>query len=225
MIEVNNMDWQEIFHNIKKEHDFSEMESFLEEEYQNKTIYPDRENIYQAFDLTPLDRVKVVILGQDPYHGPNQAHGLAFSVQPDAKFPPSLRNIYKELEEDIGCKREIPHLQDWANEGVLLLNTVLTVEAHKAHSHKDIGWEIFTDEIIKSVSRELDDVVFVLWGKPAQSKIKLIDTERHHIIQSVHPSPLSAYRGFFGSKPFSKTNEYLTSNGKDPIKWCGGDNL
>ncbi|MEB7807043.1 uracil-DNA glycosylase [Mammaliicoccus fleurettii] len=219
------MDWQEIFHNIKKEHDFSEMESFLEEEYQNKTIYPDRENIYQAFDLTPLDRVKVVILGQDPYHGPNQAHGLAFSVQPDAKFPPSLRNIYKELEEDIGCKREIPHLQDWANEGVLLLNTVLTVEAHKAHSHKDIGWEIFTDEIIKSVSRELDDVVFVLWGKPAQSKIKLIDTERHHIIQSVHPSPLSAYRGFFGSKPFSKTNEYLTSNGKDPIKWCGGDNL
>ncbi|MBL0847879.1 uracil-DNA glycosylase [Mammaliicoccus fleurettii] len=219
------MDWQEIFHNIKKEHDFSEMESFLEEEYQNKTIYPDRENIYQAFDLTPLDRVKVVILGQDPYHGPKQAHGLAFSVQPDAKFPPSLRNIYKELEEDIGCKREIPHLQDWANEGVLLLNTVLTVEAHKAHSHKDIGWEIFTDEIIKSVSRELDDVVFVLWGKPAQSKIKLIDTERHHIIQSVHPSPLSAYRGFFGSKPFSKTNEYLTSNGKDPIKWCGGDNL
>ncbi|MBO3063596.1 uracil-DNA glycosylase [Mammaliicoccus fleurettii] len=219
------MDWQEIFHNIKKEHDFSEMESFLEEEYQNKTIYPDRENIYQAFDLTPLDRVKVVILGQDPYHGPNQAHGLAFSVQPDAKFPPSLRNIYKELEEDIGCKRETPHLQDWANEGVLLLNTVLTVEAHKAHSHKDIGWEIFTDEIIKSVSRELDDVVFVLWGKPAQSKIKLIDTERHHIIQSVHPSPLSAYRGFFGSKPFSKTNEYLTSNGKDPIKWCGGDNL
>lgn len=219
------MDWQEIFHNIKKEHDFSEMESFLEEEYQNKTIYPDRENIYQAFDLTPLDRVKVVILGQDPYHGPNQAHGLAFSVQPDAKFPPSLRNIYKELEEDIGCKRETPHLQDWANEGVLLLNTVLTVEAHKAHSHKDIGWEIFTDEIIKSVSRELDDVVFVLWGKPAQSKIKMIDTERHHIIQSVHPSPLSAYRGFFGSKPFSKTNEYLTSNGKDPIKWCGGDNL
>ncbi|MDT3993626.1 uracil-DNA glycosylase, partial [Mammaliicoccus fleurettii] len=195
------------------------------EEYQNKTIYPDRENIYQAFDLTPLDRVKVVILGQDPYHGPNQAHGLAFSVQPDAKFPPSLRNIYKELEEDIGCKRETPHLQDWANEGVLLLNTVLTVEAHKAHSHKDIGWEIFTDEIIKSVSRELDDVVFVLWGKPAQSKIKLIDTERHHIIQSVHPSPLSAYRGFFGSKPFSKTNEYLTSNEKEPIKWCGGDNL
>lgn len=217
------MDWQQIFHIIKSEHDFSEMESFLEEAYKSKTIYPDRENIYQAFDLTPLDHVKVVILGQDPYHGPNQAHGLAFSVQPDAKFPPSLRNIYKELEDDIGCKRTTPHLQDWANEGVLLLNTVLTVEAHQAHSHKNIGWEIFTDEIIKHVSSELEDVVFILWGKPAQSKIKLIDTERHHIIQSVHPSPLSAYRGFFGSKSFSKTNEYLIESGKEPINWCGGD--
>ncbi|MFI3378733.1 uracil-DNA glycosylase [Mammaliicoccus sciuri] len=217
------MDWQQIFHKIKSEHDFSVMESFLEEAYKSKTIYPDRENIYQAFDLTPLDHVKVVILGQDPYHGPNQAHGLAFSVQPDAKFPPSLRNIYKELEDDIGCKRTTPHLQDWAKEGVLLLNTVLTVEAHQAHSHKNIGWEIFTDEIIKHVSSELEDVVFILWGKPAQSKIKLIDTERHHIIQSVHPSPLSAYRGFFGSKPFSKTNEYLIASGKEPINWCGGD--
>ena len=165
----------------------------------------------------------MVILGQDPYHGPNQAHGLAFSVQPDAKFPPSLRNIYKELEDDIGCKRTTPHLQDWAKEGVLLLNTVLTVEAHQAHSHKNIGWEIFTDEIIKHVSSALEDVVFILWGKPAQSKIKLIDTERHHIIQSVHPSPLSAYRGFFGSKPFSKTNEYLIASGKESINWCGGD--
>ncbi|MCJ1781356.1 uracil-DNA glycosylase [Mammaliicoccus sciuri] len=217
------MDWQQIFHKIKSKHDFSEMESFLEEAYKSKTIYPDRKNIYQAFDLTPLESVKVVILGQDPYHGPNQAHGLAFSVQPDAKFPPSLRNIYKELEDDIGCKRTTPHLQDWAKEGVLLLNTVLTVEAHQAHSHKNIGWEIFTDEIIKHVSSELEDVVFILWGKPAQSKIKLIDTERHHIIQSVHPSPLSAYRGFFGSKPFSKTNEYLIASGKEPINWCGGD--
>ncbi|QYG31774.1 uracil-DNA glycosylase [Mammaliicoccus sciuri] len=217
------MDWQQIFHKIKSEHDFSEMESFLEEAYSSKTIYPDRENIYQAFDLTPLEHVKVVILGQDPYHGPNQAHGLAFSVQPDAKFPPSLRNIYKELEDDIGCKRTTPHLQDWAKEGVLLLNTILTVEAHQAHSHKNIGWEIFTDEIIKHVSSAFEDVVFILWGKPAQSKIKLIDTERHHIIQSVHPSPLSAYRGFFGSKPFSKTNEYLIASGKEPINWCGGD--
>ena len=217
------MDWQEIFHNIKEQHDFSEMEAFLEEAYQNTTVYPARENVYQAFDLTPLDNVKVVILGQDPYHGPNQAHGLAFSVQPDAKFPPSLRNIYKELESDIGCKRTSPHLQDWAKEGVLLLNTVLTVEAHKAHSHKSIGWEIFTNEIIKSISRELEDVVFILWGKPAQEKIKLIDTERHHIIKSVHPSPLSAHRGFFGSKPFSETNQFLKSKGKEPINWCGGE--
>ncbi len=217
------MDWQEIFHNIKEQHDFSEMEAFLEEAYQNTTVYPARENFYQAFDLTPLDNVKVVILGQDPYHGPNQAHGLAFSVQPDAKFPPSLRNIYKELESDIGCKRTSPHLQDWAKEGVLLLNTVLTVEAHKAHSHKNIGWEIFTNEIIKSISRELEDVVFILWGKPAQEKIKLIDTERHHIIKSVHPSPLSAHRGFFGSKPFSETNQFLKSKGKEPINWCGGE--
>lgn len=217
------MDWQEIFHNIKEQHDFSEMEAFLEEAYQNTTVYPARENVYQAFDLTPLDNVKVVILGQDPYHGPNQAHGLAFSVQPDAKFPPSLRNIYKELESDIGCKRTSPHLQDWAKEGVLLLNTVLTVEAHKAHSHKNIGWEIFTNEIIKSISRELEDIVFILWGKPAQEKIKLIDTERHHIIKSVHPSPLSAHRGFFGSKPFSETNQFLKSKGKEPINWCGGE--
>lgn len=217
------MDWQEIFHNIKEQHDFSEMEAFLEEAYQNTTVYPARENVYQAFDLTPLDNVKVVILGQDPYHGPNQAHGLAFSVQPDAKFPPSLRNIYKELESDIGCKRTSPHLQNWAKEGVLLLNTVLTVEAHKAHSHKNIGWEIFTNEIIKSISRELEDVVFILWGKPAQEKIKLIDTERHHIIKSVHPSPLSAHRGFFGSKPFSETNQFLKSKGKEPINWCGGE--
>ena len=217
------MDWQEIFHNIKEQHDFSEMEAFLEEAYQNTTVYPARENVYQAFDLTPLDNVKVVILGQDPYHGPNQAHGLAFSVQPDAKFPPSLRNIYKELESDIGCKRTSPHLQDWAKEGVLLLNTVLTVEAHKAHSHKNIGWEIFTNEIIKSISRELEDVVFILWGKPAQEKIKLIDTERHHIIKSVHPSPLSAHIGFFGSKPFSETNQFLKSKGKEPINWCGGE--
>lgn len=217
------MDWQEIFHNIKEQHDFSEMEAFLEEAYQNTIVYPARENVYQAFDLTPLDNVKVVILGQDPYHGPNQAHGLAFSVQPDAKFPPSLRNIYKELESDIGCKRTSPHLQDWAKEGVLLLNTVLTVEAHKAHSHKNIGWEIFTNEIIKSISRELENVVFILWGKPAQEKIKLIDTERHHIIKSVHPSPLSAHRGFFESKPFSETNQFLKAKGKEPINWCGGE--
>ncbi|RIO65313.1 uracil-DNA glycosylase, partial [Mammaliicoccus sciuri] len=144
----------------------------------------------------------------------------AFSVQPDAKFPPSLRNMYKELEDDIGCIRKSPHLQDWAREGVLLLNTVLTVRQGEAHSHKNIVWEVFTDEVIKTVSEQLTNVVCMLWGKPAQQKIKLIDTTKHHIIQSPHPSPLSAYRGFFGSKPYSLTNKYLQTNGIQPVNWC-----
>ena len=201
------MEWSDIFHDITTKHDFKAMHDFLEKEYTTQIVYPDRENIYQAFDLTPFEDIKVVILGQDPYHGPNQAHGLAFSVQPNAKFPPSLRNMYQELEDDIGCHRTSPHLQDWAREG-------------EAHSHKDIGWEIFTDEVIKAISDYREDVVFILWGKPAQQKIKLIDTAKHHIIKSVHPSPLSAYRGFFGSKPYSRTNDYLESKGKTPIQWC-----
>ena len=200
------MEWADIFHDITSRHDFQAMHDFLEKEYTTQIVYPDRENIYQAFDLTPFNKVKVVILGQDPYHGPNQAHGLAFSVQPNAKFPPSLRNMYKELQDDIGCVRCSPHLQDWAREGVLLLNTVLTVRKGEAHSHRDIGWETFTDEVIQAVSDNLEHVVFILWGKPAQQKIKLIDTSKHHIIKSVHPSPLSAYRGFFGSKPYSQAN-------------------
>ncbi|KKI58387.1 MULTISPECIES: uracil-DNA glycosylase [Staphylococcus] len=214
------MEWSDIFHDITTKHDFKAMHDFLEKEYTTQIVYPDRENIYQAFDLTPFEDIKVVILGQDPYHGPNQAHGLAFSVQPNAKFPPSLRNMYQELEDDIGCHRTSPHLQDWAREGVLLLNTVLTVRKGEAHSHKDIGWEIFTDEVIQAISKHRDDVVFILWGKPAQQKIKLIDTSKHYIIKSPHPSPLSAYRGFFGSKPYSKTNGYLESKGKSPINWC-----
>ncbi len=214
------MEWSEVFHNITSKHDFKAMHDFLEKEYTTQIVYPDRENIYQAFDLTPFEDIKVVILGQDPYHGPNQAHGLAFSVQPNAKFPPSLRNMYQELEEDIGCRRQSPHLQDWAREGVLLLNTVLTVRQGDAHSHKDIGWEIFTDEVIRTISEEREDVVFILWGKPAQQKIKLIDTSKHYIIKSPHPSPLSAYRGFFGSKPYSKANSFLESKGKTPIHWC-----
>ena len=215
--------WQRLLADEFEKEYFQDLFKFIDQEYEAGNVFPPKELIFSAFEHTPYEQVKVVILGQDPYHGPNQAHGLAFSVQPDAKFPPSLRNIYKELESDIGCKRTSPHLQDWAKEGVLLLNTVLTVEAHKAHSHKNIGWEIFTNEIIKSISRELEDVVFILWGKPAQEKIKLIDTERHHIIKSVHPSPLSAHRGFFGSKPFSETNQFLKSKGKEPINWCGGE--
>lgn len=221
--EVKSMEWSEVFHDITNRHDFKEMHDFLEQEYSTKIVYPDKENIYQAFDLTPFDNVKVVILGQDPYHGPNQAHGLAFSVQPNVKFPPSLRNMYQELEDDIGCVRTSPHLQDWAREGVLLLNTVLTVRQGEAHSHKEIGWETFTDEVIQTVSQNLSNVVFVLWGKPAQQKIKLIDTSKHFIIKAPHPSPLSAYRGFFGSKPYSKANDYLKSKGIQPINWCEGE--
>ncbi|ASE37575.1 uracil-DNA glycosylase [Staphylococcus pettenkoferi] len=217
------MEWADIFHDITSRHDFQAMHDFLEKEYTTQIVYPDRENIYQAFDLTPFNKVKVVILGQDPYHGPNQAHGLAFSVQPNAKFPPSLRNMYKELQDDIGCVRRSAHLQDWAREGVLLLNTVLTVRKGEAHSHRDIGWETFTDEVIQAVSDNLEHVVFILWGKPAQQKIKLIDTSKHHIIKSVHPSPLSAYRGFFGSKPYSQANAYLEEHGIEPVNWCEGE--
>ena len=190
------MEWSDIFMTLQQNMILKQCMIFRKE-YTTQIVYPDRENIYQAFDLTPFEDIKVVILGQDPYHGPNQAHGLAFSVQPNAKFPPSLRNMYQELEDDIGCHRTSPHLQDWAREGVLLLNTVLTVRKGEAHSHKNIGWELFTDEVIKQgFSDYREDVVFILWGKPAQQKIKLIDTAKHHIIKSVHPSPLSAYRGF-----------------------------
>lgn len=217
------MEWSDIFHDITTKHDFKAMHDFLEKEYTTQIVYPDRENIYQAFDLTPFEDIKVVILGQDPYHGPNQAHGLAFSVQPNAKFPPSLRNMYQELEDDIGCVRTSPHLQDWAREGVLLLNTVLTVRQGEAHSHKEIGWETFTNEVIQAVSQNLSNVVFILWGKPAQQKIKLIDTSKHCIIKAPHPSPLSAYRGFFGSKPYSKANDYLKTKGIQPINWCEGE--
>lgn len=214
------MNWDTIFKRIKEKHDFTEMDSFLEEAYETKEIYPARENIYNAFKYTPFDRVKAVILGQDPYHGPDQAHGLAFSVKNGTKLPPSLRNMYKELEEDIGCVRHTGELTGWAEEGVLLLNTVMTVEKGQANSHRGIGWEIFTNEVIQAVSDEKEHVVFILWGKPAQSKLPLIDTTKHHIITSVHPSPLSAFRGFFGSKPYSQTNNYLLAHGLDPINWC-----
>lgn len=214
------MEWSTIFHNIKSKHDFKEMHDFLEKEYVTEIVYPERKNIYQAFDLTPFENIKVVILGQDPYHGPNQAHGLAFSVQPNAKFPPSLRNMYQELADDIGCIRRSPHLQDWAREGVLLLNTVLTVRKGEAHSHRGIGWEVFTNEIIQAVSEYKEGVVFILWGKPAQEKERLIDRSKHFIIKSPHPSPLSAFRGFFGSKPYSRANQYLVEQGKTPIQWC-----
>ncbi|MCU7557425.1 uracil-DNA glycosylase [Macrococcus capreoli] len=214
------MDWQTIFHDIKNKHDFSQMEAFLEDVYQTKTIYPPREAIYNAFTLTPFDAVKVVIIGQDPYHGPNQAHGLAFSVQQGTKLPPSLRNIYKELESDLKVTRMTGDLTGWAKEGVLLLNRVLTVEEKMANAHKDIGWEIFTRAIIESISAHKDHVVFVLWGSPAQTLAQFINTDKHTIIKSAHPSPLSAYRGFFGSKPFSQINEDLQRHGLTPVDWA-----
>ncbi|SOC43032.1 uracil-DNA glycosylase [Salinicoccus kekensis] len=213
------MEWSEVFAKIKEEHDFSTLEAVLEDKYENGKVFPPRDEIYTAFELTSFENVRVVILGQDPYHGERQSHGLAFSVNEGIKIPPSLRNIYKELEEDLGIRRTGGSLKDWAAQGVLLLNTVLTVDAHEANSHRGLGWEKFTDSVIKVVSEELENVVFILWGKPAQKKEALIDGSKHLIIKSVHPSPLSAYRGFFGSRPFSRTNEYLEENGRTPVDW------
>ena len=190
------------------------------EEYRTRRIYPPADDIFNAFHFTPLDQVKVVILGQDPYHEEGQAHGLCFSVRPGVEIPPSLVNIYKELEDDLGCY--IPnngYLEKWARQGVMLLNTVLTVRAHQAHSHKDIGWEEFTDAAIRVLAEQDRPMVFILWGKPAQMKKAMIHNPRHLILEAPHPSPLSAYRGFFGSRPFSQTNDYLKKNGLEPIDW------
>ena len=192
----------------------------IQEEYQTRTIYPPADDIFNAFHFTPLEEVKVVILGQDPYHDPGQAHGLCFSVKPQVPIPPSLVNIYKELEDDLGCY--IPnngYLEKWARQGVLMLNTVLTVRAHQANSHKDLGWEQFTDAAIRVLAEQDRPMVFVLWGKPAQRKKEMIHNPKHLILESPHPSPLSAYRGFFGSRPFSRINAYLEQNGLEPIDW------
>ena len=192
----------------------------VREEYQTRTIYPPADDIFNAFHFTPLEEVKVVILRQDPYHEPGQAHGLCFSVKPNVQIPPSLINIYKELEDDLGCY--IPnngYLEKWARQGVLMLNTVLTVRAHQANSHKDIGWEQFTDAAIRVLAEQDRPMVFVLWGKPAQRKKEMIHNPKHLVLESAHPSPLSAYRGFFGSRPFSRINEYLKENGLTPIDW------
>jgi len=200
---------------------FMALKTFLLSEKSAYQIYPKGNDIFAAYNLTAFDDVKVVILGQDPYHGPDQAHGLAFSVQRGIAHPPSLQNIFKELRDDLGC--DVPMhgtLEAWAKQGVFLLNTVLTVRAGEAHSHKDQGWERFTDATIKALSDGRDHLVFILWGRPAQLKASLIDTSRHYIIASPHPSPLSAYRGFFGSKPFSRANAYLDSVGLDAIDWC-----
>ncbi|TQR08761.1 uracil-DNA glycosylase [Psychrobacillus soli] len=200
---------------------FVELQSFLDKEYAEQMIYPMRQNIGSAFRETSFDEVKVVILGQDPYHGEGQAHGMSFSVMPGVAVPPSLRNMLKELADDLGCP--IPsngYLLKWAEQGVLLLNTVLTVRAGAANSHKGMGWETFTDKVIEKLSEREKPIIFVLWGRPAQMKKKLIDTKKHTILEAPHPSPLSAHRGFFGSKPYSKINEQLEAWGEAPIDFC-----
>ena len=199
---------------------FQQLQEFLQAERQSNIIFPPEEDVFSAFELTPYEQVNVLLLGQDPYHDNNQAHGLCFSVKPDITPPRSLINIFKEMQADIGV--DIPnhgHLISWAKQGVLMLNAVLTVRAHEANSHKNKGWEKFTDAVIKKVNQKRSPVIFVLWGGYAKKKLKLIDTERHTVIQSTHPSPLSAHNGFFGSKPFSAINTALKSFDKPEINW------
>lgn len=199
---------------------YKDLYQFVNDEYRTKTIYPPSDRIFEALHLTPLHEVKCVILGQDPYHEPGQAHGLSFSVMPGTDTPPSLVNIYKELHDDLGLK--IPnngYLKKWADQGVLLLNTLLTVRAHAAFSHKEHGWEQFTDAVIRAVDREDRPVVFLLWGRPAGEKRALLSNPKHLVLTAPHPSPLSAYRGFFGCRHFSKTNDFLRANGIAPIDW------
>ncbi|MFB5086222.1 uracil-DNA glycosylase [Psychrobacillus sp. PGGUH221] len=213
--------WKEILDEERSKSYFLKLNDFLDKEYTEHTIYPARVDIGSALRATPFNEVKVVILGQDPYHGPGQAHGMSFSVKPGVAIPPSLRNMFKELLEDIGCPLPTSgYLESWAKQGVLLLNTVLTVRAGEANSHKGQGWEVLTDTIITKLSDREEPIIFVLWGKPAQLKKKLIDTSKHVILEAPHPSPLSAHRGFFGSKPYSKINAQLAAWGEKPIDFC-----
>jgi len=199
---------------------FQALTDFVRQEYSIRVIYPKGSLIFNAFDKTPFDKVKAVILGQDPYHEPGQAHGLCFSVNEGIALPPSLQNIYKELEDDLGIlPKTSGNLERWAEQGVLLLNATLTVRAHQAGSHQQKGWEVFTDAVIHRVAEEKEHVVFILWGSYAQQKGAFIDPFKHKVLKSAHPSPLSAYRGFFGSKPFSQTNQYLIRTGQTPIEW------
>ncbi len=213
------MTWTEILAPIKNTEYFTTLWEKVKEEYQTTKCFPPKNQIFRAIELTPFEEVKVVIIGQDPYHNDNQANGLCFSVSDKVTAPPSLKNIFKELEDDLGIKKTSNELEMWAKQGVLLLNATLTVRAHEANSHKDLGWEQFTDFIIKEISDKKENVVFVLWGAFAQKKAGLIDASRHFIIQSVHPSPFSVHKGFFGSRPFSKINQFLEEKGKEPINW------
>ena len=212
--------WNEILAEEMKKDYYQELLAFVQKRREEVSVFPEEKNVFRALELTPFESVKVVILGQDPYHGFGQAHGLSFSVQKGIPLPPSLRNIYKELQEDLGG--ELPtegDLSHWAKQGVLLLNTVLTVEEGNANSHKGMGWERLTNRLIESLNELKHPVIFILWGKPAQDKEKLITNPSHVILKSPHPSPLSAYRGFFGSKPFSRINDILIQQGQIPIRW------
>ena len=213
-------DWDKVLKVIWNSEGFNKFYNMIMKEYDTKTIYPPKEYLFNALKLTSYKDTKVVIVGQDPYHGEHQAHGLSFSVQKGVKLPPSLQNIFKELDSDLGIKPSLDgDLTNWAKQGVLLLNAVLTVEKDKAASHRNLGWELFTDYIIKTLNKKDEPVVFILWGNFAKEKAKLITNPKHYVIMSPHPSPFSAYTGFFGSKPFSKTNEFLLKNNLKPIDW------
>lgn len=215
------MTWEDVINLEKEKEYYKKLHEEIEKKYENSIVFPEKQNIFKAFSLTKLENLKVVILGQDPYHSFGQAQGLAFSTPKEIKNPPSMVNILKEISDDLGRKSlcEDGDLTPWAKQGVLLLNTILTVEEGKPKSHHNLGWEIFTDNIIKYISDNCKDIVFILWGSPAIAKTKLINKSKHHILTSPHPSPLSSYRGFFGSKHFSKTNEILTNLKKEPINW------
>ena len=218
MVNIGNS-WDKILENEFKKEYYLQLREFLKSEYSTRTIYPDMYNIFNAFKLTAYEDVKVVLLGQDPYHEEGQAQGLCFSVPANFKKPPSLVNIYKELNAELGIKRESGSLEDWARQGIMLLNAVLTVRAGSAGSHAGKGWEIFTDNVIKILNEREDPIVFLLWGGYARKKKTLITNPKHFILESAHPSPLSAYNGFFGNGHFKKTNEILISQGKSPINW------
>lgn len=219
MIKTGN-DWDEVLDDLFKSENYLKIREFLKTEYSTRDIYPSMYDIFNAFKFTPYSNVKAVILGQDPYHEPGQAHGLCFSVQDGVKLPPSLVNIYKEIKSDLGITEpDNGNLTKWAKQGVLLLNTSLTVRRGAANSHKDCGWTQFTDEVIKKLAAREKPMVFILWGANARSKKAFIDGKRHLILESAHPSPLSCYNGFFGSHPFSKTNDFLVANGETPIDW------
>lgn len=219
---ANQLTWHDVIGVEKEKAYFQHIMQFVSQERESgKTIYPPQKDVFNAFRFTPFSNIKVVILGQDPYHGPHQAHGLSFSVLPGIKPPPSLQNMYKELATNIP-NFHIPnhgYLGYWAKQGVLLLNNVLTVQAGQAHSHAKIGWEKFTDHVIDAINQKLSGIIFLLWGSPAQKKGQFIDRQKHHVLTSVHPSPLSAHRGFFGCQHFAKANEILTQQGKTPIDW------